>query len=114
MRHFGHRAAILLAAHWLHAQAPPPPWTGFANSPQHTALAPAKTQSLSRILWHAPVDLQPQYSGSDLLIHYGSPVVTALNTVIVPVKTGIDGGFRIDARAAGDGSLEWSLASDYI
>jgi hypothetical protein len=67
-----------------------------------------------QIRWQTPVDLQPQYSGAELLIHYGSPVAASLNTVIVPVKTGATGGFRVDAHAAGDGSLIWSLPSDYI
>ena len=60
-----------------------------------------------------PVDLAPQYSGSSLLIHYGSPLVTRLNTLIVPVKTGANDGFRIEARDAADGALKWMQASDY-
>ena len=108
---FASLVAMLLAVHSLAAQTP---WLGFANNPQHTAPAPAKSQSLAQIRWHTPVDLQPQYDGSELLIHYGSPLVTALNTVIVPVKTGVDGGFRVEARAAVDGSLKWSQTSDYI
>jgi hypothetical protein len=101
---------LFLTPQSLLAQA----WTSFGNGPQHRALSPARSQSLAQIRWHAPVDLQPQYQGSELLIHYGSPLVTARNTVIVPVKTGADGGFRIDARAAADGSLTWSLPSDYL
>ena len=61
-----------------------------------------------------PVDLAPQYSGSALLIHYGSPVITARNTVIVPVKTGASGGFRLEARSGVDGAALWSATSDYI
>ena len=34
--------------------------------------------------------------------------------MIVPVKTGATGGFRIDARSAADGTLIWSLPSDYL
>ena len=49
-----------------------------------------------------------------MLIHYGSPVVTAMNTVIVPVKTGATGGFRIEARAGGNGVLIWSADTDYV
>ena len=60
------------------------------------------------------MDLQPQYTGSSLLIHYGSPLVTSANTVIVPVKTGAHGGFRVEARAGSNGALKWSLDSDYI
>jgi hypothetical protein len=103
---------MLTASHPLRAQFQP--WPGFGNGPQHTALSPAKSQPLTQIRWQTPVDLRPQYSGAELLIHYGSPLVTSLNTVIVPVKTGATGGFRVDAHAGGDGSLKWSLPSDYI
>jgi hypothetical protein len=88
-------------------------WDSFAKGPQHGALALAAAQPLTRIHWQTPVDLQPQYSGGELLIHYGSPLITAAGTVIVSVKTGAAGGFRVDARNASDGSLKWSQASDY-
>jgi hypothetical protein len=89
-------------------------WNDYARDSQHTALSPVPAQALTKIFWQTPVDLQPQYSGDELLIHYGSPLITAAYTVIVPVKTGATGGFRVDARRAADGSLLWSLASDYI
>jgi hypothetical protein len=107
---FAWAAAFLLAVQCLAAQ----PWSSFANGPQHNALSPTKSQNLTQIRWHTPVDLQPQYEDSELLIHYGSPLVTTLNTVIVPVKTGVDGDFRVEARAAANGALKWSLASDYV
>ena len=89
-------------------------WGGFARDPQHTAISPVAAQPLNRIRWRTPVDLQPQYSGDTLLIHYGSPLVTASNTVIVPVKTGATGGFRVEARNGKDGKLRWKMASDYV
>lgn len=91
-----------------------PAWTGFAGNAQHTALGGVASQPLARIVWSTPVDLAPQYTSEGaLLIHYGSPLVTRANTVIVPVKTGASGGFRIEARAGANGNLLWSLASDY-
>ena len=72
-------------------------WQGYALNPQHTALSPVASAGLGLIHWQTPVDLDPQYSGNDLLIHYGSPVITAANTVLVPVKTGATGGFEIQA-----------------
>ena len=88
-------------------------WQGYALDPQHTALSPVASEALQSIHWQTPVDLNPQYSGSELLIHYGSPLVTAANTILVPVKTGASGGFEIQARSGASGSLEWTLTSDY-
>jgi hypothetical protein len=73
------------------------------------------SQDLNRIAWQTPVDLAPPYRSSDgaLLAHYGSPVISAANTVLVPVKTGAGGGFRVEARAGSSGALLWQLATDY-
>jgi hypothetical protein len=90
------------------------PWNDYARDSQHTALSTVRAQALTKIFWQTPVDLAPQYSDNELLIHYGSPLITAGDTVIVPVKTGPTGGFRVDARRAADGGLLWSLSSDYI
>jgi Dockerin type I domain len=89
-------------------------WEGYAGGAQHQAISSVASQPLNSIRWQTPVDLTPQYSGTSLLIHYGTPLVTQSNTVIVPVKTGATNGFRIDARNGADGSLIWSQTTDYI
>ncbi|MGH7742635.1 MAG: hypothetical protein ACRENS_11515, partial [Candidatus Eiseniibacteriota bacterium] len=104
-------ACLVLAAP---AAATPPVWSGYAGNPQHTALSTVQSQPLNGIIWHTPVDLYPQYSGTLLYVHYGSPMVTAANTVLVPVKTTATGNFRVEARRGSDGSLMWQLDSDYI
>ena len=101
---------------------PPPPvvpvdgpaWFGFARSAQHTALLDeASSQPLTTVWWTTPVDLAPVYSGGgSLLAHYGSPVITRQNTVVVPVKTGAD-AFRCEARIGATGTLLWTGISDY-
>ena len=91
-----------------------PAWGGYAGDPQHTALSSVASNSLDRILWQTPVDEAPQFSGNDLLIHYGSPLITQADPVIVPVKTGANGGFEVQARNGVDGSLKWSQTTDYI
>lgn len=92
-----------------------PAWWGFGRDAQHSALGAIATQDLNRIAWSTPLDLAPQYQPSGaLLIHYGSPVVTSMNTVIVPVKTGATNGFRFEARSGGNGGLIWSGTSDYV
>ena len=88
-------------------------WPTYGGNAQHTALSTVPTQPLQTIHWSMPVDLQPQYSGSTLLIHYGSPLVTEGNTVIVPVKTGVTDTFRVEARRGGDGLPLWTLLTDY-
>ena len=93
-----------------------PAWSGFARDAQHSALGGAvATQNLNRIAWRTPIDLAPPYrSDGALLAHYGSPVISARNTALVPVKTGSGGGFRVEARAGGNGVLIWQADSDYL
>lgn len=92
-----------------------PAWFGFGRDAQHTAQGAVATQPLKRLVWRTPVDVAPSYSADgSLLIHYGSPVITAKNTVIVPVKTGGANGFRVEARSGADGSLRWTLPSNYL
>src|SRR5580692_9496673 len=62
-------------------------WTNFAKSEHHDASSITASQALNGIHWQTPVDLHPQYDGRDpdlrqgggeeLLIHYGSPLITA-------------------------------------
>jgi hypothetical protein len=59
------------------------------------------------------VDLAPVLIAGELFNHYGSPLITSKNTVIVPVKTGPRNGFRLEARAGSNGALQWMLGTDY-
>ena len=102
---------ILLAAP---ARATAPVWPSYAGDAHHTALSSVPSQSMTQIIWHTPVDLNPQYSGTALLIHYGSALVSGSGSVLVPVKTGAAGSFRVEARTAASGALMWQLATDYI
>ncbi len=91
----------------------PQPWAGYAHDAQHSGVSPVKSQPLQRIKWQTPVDLNRQYSGSELLIHYGSPIVTKANNIIIPVKTGATDGFKVEVRNAVDGVLRYTLNTDY-
>jgi len=92
-----------------------PAWWNFGRDVQHAAQSGVATQSLLRIVWQTPVDLVPPYlPGNVLHIHYGSPVITASNTVLVPVKVNRSGGFRVEARAGSNGALMWTTDSDYV
>jgi hypothetical protein len=92
-----------------------PAWFGYGRDAQHTAVSAIASQDLGRIAWTTPVDLAPQYTPSGaLLTHYGSPVVTTGNVVIIPVKTGATGGYRVEARNGVTGALLWSTTTDYV
>ena len=99
---------------------PPPPvtgpaWFGYGRDAQHTAASAIASQDLGRIAWTTPVDLAPQYTPSGaLLTHYGSPVVTTRNTVVIPVKTTSTGAYRVEGRNGANGALIWSATSDYV
>src|SRR3984957_19292648 len=90
-----------------------PTWTGFANNPQHTADSSVASDSLQTIRWQTPVDLSPQYYGDDLYIHYGSPVITSDNTVVVPGKNRASNGFEVEGINGSTGATLWTAATDY-
>jgi hypothetical protein len=90
-----------------------PAWWTFGRDAQHAAIGAVVTQDLNRIVWRKRVDLAPQYQGNELFIHYGSPVITDQNTVVLPIKIDAAGGFRIEARSGGNGALIWSADSAY-
>ncbi|HEX3666307.1 MAG TPA: hypothetical protein VHU23_13865 [Rhizomicrobium sp.] len=98
-----------------------PAWRGLAANAQHTAKAPTAGQSLSNIHWSMSIDHAPPVAPhrrvggvGELLIHYASPMITAQNTVLVPVKTTSQGNFEIDAVAGASGKSAWSMKTDYI
>ncbi len=92
-----------------------PAWFSYGHDAQHTAASAIASQDLGRIAWSSAVDLAPQYTPSGaLLAHYGSPVVTTRNTVVIPVKTTATGSFRVEARNGVTGALIWSTTTDYV
>ncbi len=88
-------------------------WSGYGRDAQHSAQSTIAGQLLTRIRWQTPVDRRPQYNGDELFIHYGSPLMTQANTVIVPVKTGKTEGFRVDGHRGSDGRLLWRQSTNY-
>src|SRR5213594_348694 len=101
---------ILLFSRFAEAQS----WNNHSRDSQHTALSSVASQPLNAVRWQTPVDLIPQYSGDDLLIHYGSPLSTLANTIVIPVKTNASGGFRVEGRNGANGSLIWTQPTDYV
>ncbi len=84
-------------------------WATHAHDAQHSAVSSVASQPFGKIHWHVPVDVS---GSSGELIHYGSPLVTAANTVIVPVKTGSN-SFRVEAHKGANGAALWSQKTGY-
>jgi len=84
--------------------------TTFAGNAQHTSSYAPPAQNLNAIKWTTSVDL----NNTGALIHYGAPLVTASNTVLVPVKTGTTNGFQVNAIDGATAAAKYSVASDYI
>ncbi len=105
---------VLLLLVSMGGQASGEDWLSYGGNPQHTALSPGPSQLPQQIRWSTPVDMAPQYSGSVLYVHYGSPVISESNNVFVPVKVGATGGFEVKAFRANTGSALWTLPTDYV
>lgn len=110
----------LLAALMLNVVAPSQvwrleSWTGYGGSSSHTAMSELQSSMpLSEVLWSTPVDTDPQYAGSALLIHYSSPMVTYQGLVLVTVKTSAKGSFQVEARNSLSGALQYVEKTDYV
>lgn len=83
----------------LRAQTVTAPWSSYARDPQHTALSTIGAQRLERIKWNTPVDQVLQGSSGPLYIHYGSPLITAGNTVLVSVRTSSANTYQVEAHS---------------
>jgi hypothetical protein len=84
-------------------------WTNFGHDPQHTGDSSVASQPIDAIHWQTSVDLNPTGAST----HYGSPVITAANTVIVPIKVKANGTFELSAFNGTTGALLWTNSSDY-
>ncbi len=85
-------------------------WPTHSHDAQHTGISSVASQPLSRIHWKQRVDFA--VPAGEIFIHYGSPLVTAANTVIVPVKAGAD-SFRVVAHNGATGEILWRQSTSY-
>jgi len=109
-------SASLLAFIFLlssrHAGAQAGAWLQHSHDSQHSAISTASVagQPLNKVHWQTPVDLSttPGVGG----VHYGSPLSTPANTIIVPVRTGAN-SFRVEAHNGTDGTVLWMQNTNY-
>lgn len=106
------RAAVLLLA--LAPSVVWGQWSSHAHDPQHTGTSTVAAQPLNSIHWQTPIDSsgegQPGGTSGPLFVHYGSPLVTAGNTVIVPVTTA-SGNYTLQAFNGTTGASKYTLTS---
>ena len=81
----------------------------FGGNAQHTANYNPAAQDLNAIHWSTSIDL----NNTGAFAHYGAPLLTPANTIMVPVKTASN-GFQINVFNAADGTALYTLTSDYI
>jgi len=85
-------------------------WLTHSHDSQHTAVSSVAAQPLTKIHWKQRVDFD--VPPGEIFIHYGSPLVTAANTIIVPVKTAAD-SFRVVAHSGATGAVLWRQSTGY-
>src|SRR5579871_330228 len=105
-------AGLFLLPRTGHLQSLVVPWSGYAHDVHHTAISSVASMPLLRIRWQTPVDLTNP--DGEILIHYGSPLITAANTVLVPVRTTSANTFRMEAHNGATGALMWMQNTDYV
>lgn len=81
----------------------------FGGNAQHTAVYNPAAQHLNAIHWSASIDS----NNTGTLTHYGAPVITPANTLLVPQKIA-GNGFQINAFNAANGTALYTLTTDYI
>jgi hypothetical protein len=79
----------------------------FAGNAQHTGFYNVPAQHLQRVCWSTSINLH----NTGAYTHYGAPLITPANTVVVPIKT--TNGFQICAFEAPTGRLKYTLLTDY-
>ncbi len=82
----------------------------FAGNAQHTGVFEPPATDLNAIRWSTTIDRRQTFTNT----HYGSPLATAANTLIVPVKTEGD-GFQIKMFDGRTGEEQGgTIDTDYV
>ena len=89
------------------------PWVGYGHDAQHSGVSAVASQPFNRIKWRTAVDTVNQGSSGPLYIHYGTPVITASNTVLVSQRISSNNTFQVNAINGTTGAQLYTLATDY-
>ena len=89
------------------------PWAGYGHDAQHSGVSATAAQALNRVKWSTPVDTVLQGTSGSLFIHYGTPVITAANTVLVPQRTSSGNTYQVNAFSGASGTSLYTLTTDY-
>ena len=81
----------------------------FAGNEQHTGDYTPSALEMNQIKWSVSID----QNNTGAAAHYGMPVISNANTVLVPVKIA-GNGFQVEGHAASNGSLLYTLSTDYV
>src|SRR5436190_15734094 len=107
-RHAGVTLIALALAGPAAAQVP-----SFGGNAQHTSTYAAPAQNMNAVRWSATID----ENNTGAFAHYGSPLVTASNTVITGIKfagpSGVD-AFKVRAFDHATGAVKYTLPTDYM
>lgn len=95
---------LLLVARSVLGQA-----SGFGGNAQHAGIYEAAAQPLNSVRWTASIDLY----NSTAFAHYGAPLITTANTLVIPVRTNVS-SFKVAAYQANVGRLKYELTTDYL
>jgi hypothetical protein len=90
------------------------PWVGYGHDAQHSGVSAVASQPFNRIKWRTAVDAVNQGADGPLYIHYGTPVVTAANTVLLPLRTSANNAFQVNAFNGATGAQLYALTTDYV
>lgn len=118
------RSSALLAAlcglSFASVLAPAQQWGEYGGNAQHTAEATKGVQTMNSILWQTPIDLYPPYDGTDLLIHYGCPIISGGGTVVLAVRNGPNTSFpttndtyQIEGHSLSTGATIYTQSTDF-
>jgi uncharacterized repeat protein (TIGR01451 family) len=106
---FRRAAALFVCFFAMAASAAAQGVTSFAGNAQHTAIYQPAARDLNSTRWSTSIIL----NNTGAFAHYGAPLITASNTVVVPVKT-TSTGFQVNVFNGNDGTAKYTLTTDYI